>query len=82
MVKDIIYLPKFSEAVRKTDGSYKNRIKNLIIKIVDNPQVGKPMQYDRKGTREVYLSPYRLSYSYNAQEDILYFIDLYHKDEQ
>lgn len=82
MVKDIIYLPKFSEAVRKTDGSYKERIKNIIRKIIDNPQTGKPMRYDRKGTREVYLSPYRLSYLYNVQQDILYFIDLYHKDEQ
>jgi len=44
------------------------------------PEIGKPMRNARKGTREVYLPPFRISYSY--AEDVLTFLDVYHKDEQ
>ena len=40
------------------------------------------MKYARKNTRELYIKPLRLSYSYIKEEDKLIFIDLYHKDEQ
>jgi len=40
------------------------------------------MQNNRKGTREVYISPFRLSYSYNLNEKVLTLLDFYHKDEQ
>jgi hypothetical protein len=30
-------------------------------KIKDNPEIGKQMRYDKKGTREMYISPFRLS---------------------
>ena len=52
-----------------------------IIKIKDNPEIGKPMRYHRKGTREIYVSPYRLSYMIKSN-DLIYILDLYHKDEQ
>ena len=64
------------------DAALKSRVKKQIEKIVDNPEVGKPMMHSRKGTREVYVSPYRLSYSYLRDEDKVLFLDLYHKDEQ
>jgi len=52
------------------------------MKIIQNPDVGKPMRYARKGTREVYIKPFRLSYAYISEEDKIIFLDLYHKDEQ
>ncbi len=58
------------------------KIEKQIQKIIQNPEVGKPMQHNRKGTREVYTKPFRLSYSYNQNEDVLTFLDFYHKDEQ
>ena len=64
------------------DAALKSRVKKQIEKIVDNPEVGKPMMHSRKGTREVYVSPYRLSYSYLRDEDKVLFLDLYHKDVQ
>lgn len=82
MVKEVTYLPVFSEKVKKLDGSYKDRIRKLIQKIIDNPDTGKPMRYDRKGTREVYVSSFRLSYVYDSNTDHLFFLDFYHKDEQ
>lgn len=38
--------------------------------------------YSRKGTREVYISPYRLAYAYFQTENKIVFLDIYHKDEQ
>lgn len=36
------------------------------------------MRFDRKGTRELYISPWRLSYK--LEENIVYILALYHKD--
>jgi Plasmid stabilisation system protein. len=61
----------------------KERLKAQIIRIVNNPEIGKPMRYSRKHTREVYISPYRLSYfATTGKKDLLVFLALYHKDEQ
>ena len=79
----VLYSPTFEKTIRKmNDGWIKERLKAQIIKIVRNPKIGKPMRYSRKQTREVYIPPFRLSYCYNGQKDILIFLALYHKDEQ
>ncbi|HLC54163.1 MAG TPA: type II toxin-antitoxin system RelE/ParE family toxin [Candidatus Nanoarchaeia archaeon] len=77
----------FDESFRRTvskikDASIKGRIEKLIRKIIDNPEIGKPMRHNRKGTREIYLPPFRLSYSYNKANDVIVILDFYHKDEQ
>ncbi len=59
-----------------------DRIKKQIHKIIENPDIGKPMRYARKGTREVYIGSFRLSYAYLQDENKLIFLDLYHKDER
>ena len=59
-----------------------DRIKKQIRKIIENPDTGKPMRYARKGTREVYVGSFRLSYAYLKEENKLIFLDLYHKDQQ
>lgn len=33
-----------------------------IAKVIKNPKIGKPMRNVRKGTREVRVKPFRLSY--------------------
>jgi len=40
------------------------------------------MRYARKGTREVRIKPFRLSFAYVEKEDKIIFLDFYHKDEQ
>jgi len=73
----------FKKAISKIkNSSIKERIEKLIIKIKNDPQVGKPMKHNRKGTREVYLSQFRLSYAYNRNTDTIIILDFYHKDEQ
>ena len=68
----------FKRIKSKLDKSYLERVE----KIIQNPEIGKPMRHNRKGTREVYISPFRLSYSYNLNEKVLTLLDFYHKDEQ
>ena len=49
------------------DNSIKEKIIKQIEKLKSNPEIGKPMRLNRKGTREIYISPFRLSYAYNEQ---------------
>ncbi|MBI5391631.1 type II toxin-antitoxin system RelE/ParE family toxin [Candidatus Woesearchaeota archaeon] len=78
---DVIFDSLFEGKFRKIkDIVLKERVIKQIEKIKDNPEVGKPMRYGRKGTRELYISPYRISYF--LQGSAVYILDFYHKDEQ
>ena len=81
-IKFIKEADKFKKEFNNLDKNYKTRVEKLIIKIIQNPEIGKPMKYGRKGTREVYVSPFRLSYSYIKEEEKIIILDLYHKDKQ
>ena len=72
----------FTKTCRKLDPSIKIKVKKQLMKIIDNPMVGKPMRNVRKGTREVYVKPYRLSYYVDLNENNIIFLDVYHKDKQ
>jgi mRNA-degrading endonuclease RelE of RelBE toxin-antitoxin system len=78
----IDYDPEFLKLLGKIDNSIREKLKKQILKIVENPEIGKPMKYTRKDTREVYVAPFRLSYAYIKHEDKIIFLNLYHKDEQ
>jgi mRNA-degrading endonuclease RelE of RelBE toxin-antitoxin system len=79
----VAYGPQFEKTIKKIrNHALKDRIKARIIKIIQNPLIGKPMRYCRKHTREVYIPPFRLSYLYDKRQDTLVFLSLYHKDEQ
>jgi len=82
MVKEVIRSPRFVKEIKNLDKSYLERVEKLIIKIIQYPEIGKPMKYARKGTREVYVGSFRLSYDYDPANEILTFLDLYHKNEQ
>ncbi|MBN2052324.1 type II toxin-antitoxin system RelE/ParE family toxin [Candidatus Woesearchaeota archaeon] len=77
------YKDEFLRKISKIKNSaFKDKVKKQVEKILDNPEIGKPMRYNRKGTREVYIPPYRLAYAYIKEENKIIFLDLYHKDEQ
>lgn len=79
----IDYKKDFLKIISKTKNqSDKEKIKKQIEKILDNPEIGKPMMYGRKGARGVYIAPYRLAYSYIPSENKIIFLEIYHKDEQ
>lgn len=78
---DVIFDPYFKKNFKKIkDKILKERIIKQISKIKENPEIGKPMMHTRKGTREIYIPPFRLSYKLKG--NIVYILDLYHKDEQ
>ena len=82
MVNEVIRTDNFLRRLKKIDKSVLDRVEKLVIKILNNPEIGKPMRFDRKETRELYLPPFRLNYIYDKVKDILIFLDIYHKDEQ
>jgi len=75
---DLIKIEKILDKIK--DKNLKVKIFKKISKIINNPEVGKPMKNVRKGTREVYIDSFRLSYSY--KENKIIFLDFYHKDEK
>ncbi|MFH0977946.1 MAG: type II toxin-antitoxin system RelE/ParE family toxin [Candidatus Woesearchaeota archaeon] len=73
----------FLKAVCKIKNSaLKDKVKKQIEKVSKNPEIGKPMKYSRKGTRELYIGAFRLAYAYIEKDATLVFLELYHKDEQ
>ncbi|MCJ7698374.1 MAG: type II toxin-antitoxin system RelE/ParE family toxin [Thermoplasmata archaeon] len=79
----VSYHRYFEKQVRKIKNEeMKQRIKIQIQKIIEDPEVGKPMRFGRKGTRELYISPFRLSYLYEREHDRVVLLSFYHKDEQ
>jgi len=80
---NVIYDEHFQRIISKIkDQEVQKNIKNKIKKIIENPEIGKPMRNVRKGTREIYSGHFRLSYIYHKEKDAIEFLDFYHKDEQ
>jgi len=80
---EVIFLDKFKKTFSKIKNSLlKEKIIKQIEKIKSNLEVGKPMRNVRKGTRELYIKPFRLSYAYHVKKDAIFVLELYHKDRQ
>lgn len=80
---EVTFTKEFKEIFLKIkDKSLKQKIIKQIEKIKTNPEAGKPMRYDRKGTRELYVGSFRLSYEYFKDRNMVYLLDMYHKKEQ
>ena len=79
----IDYTSNFEKIIFKIkDPSLRKKVYKQVVKIIETPEIGKPMMHSRKGTRELYVKPFRLSYAYLKNENKIIFLDLYHKDEQ
>jgi len=75
--------PHFEKRLKKIKNQFlKDKLKRQISKIIENPEIGKPMMHARKGTRELYIAPFRLSYAYFKEEGKIVFLDFYPKDGQ
>ncbi|KYK23077.1 hypothetical protein AYK24_01290 [Thermoplasmatales archaeon SG8-52-4] len=72
-------LKKISKIKDKSD---KEKIKKQIHKIIENPEIGKPLRYARKGTRELYIGSFRIAYSFIKNQNKIIFLDFYHKNKQ
>ena len=82
MVK-VIFDNNFKQIFSKIKDDFtKTKIIKQIEKIKKNPEVGKPMKNIRKGTRELYIKPFRLSYDYHKEKETVEILNFYHKDGQ
>ena len=77
----VTFEPHFKKSFSKIkDISLKEKVIAQVEKIKNNPEIGKPMKFSRKGTRELYIPLFRLSY--RIEDNIVYILDLYHKNLQ
>lgn len=75
---EVIWTDNFAEVIKKIkDSAVKERVKKQIAKIVNNPDVGKPLRFGLKGERTIYIKPYRLVYS--AIGDKVYLLRFEHR---
>ena len=52
--------PKLLRELKKLDRGLKEKFYKAIEKIVVNPEIGKPLQYEFKGCRRVRVDPFRI----------------------
>lgn len=61
---EVITTDLFAEEVAKVrDGKTLERLRKQIDKIMESPDIGKPLRYDMKDSRALYIKPFRLIYS-------------------
>jgi addiction module RelE/StbE family toxin len=71
-IKFIIPTEKFEKEFKKIkDKGLKEKLKKQIVKMIENPDFGKPLRYNLKGERTVYVKPYRLIYKVEGDKLIL-----------
>ena len=71
-VKTIVYTQKFERDVKKIrDGLVKERLAKQIRKVVEDPEVGKPLRYGLKGEWTIRVPPYRLIYAVQGDRLVL-----------
>ena len=76
---EVIYTDKFEKELKKADSSVKEKVVKKIKKIINEPEIGKPLRYDLKGERTMYVKPFRIIYSYS--NNTIYFLRFKHRKE-
>ena len=78
VITEVVWTKKFERELRKLrDKTVKDRVKERIQKILDDPETGKPLRFGLKGERSVYVPPYRLIYA--VQGATLYLLRFEHR---
>ena len=77
-IRNVVWTRKFEHGLRKLkDQAIKERVKKQIEKIMENHETGKPLRFNLKGERSVYVPPYRLIYA--VQGETLYLLRFDHR---
>jgi len=74
MINKITRSSTFIKQTKKLDNFFIEKLKKQILKILENPTIGKPLKYKR-GERSLYLKPFRIIYSIKSKELILLKFD-------
>lgn len=79
MVTKVVFTESFRKAVHKLkDAAVKERINKQVAEIVQRPDIGKPLKFQKKGDRSVWLPPFRIIYAIDG--DTLFFLDFDKRD--
>ncbi len=76
---DAVYTDKFEKELKKSDNSIKEKAVKQIKKIIENPETGKPLRYNLKGERTIYVWPFRILYTYS--NNTIYFLRFEHRKD-
>lgn len=77
MVK-VVVSPQFKRDIKHLkDKSVKERLAKEMLKIKENPGIGKPLRYKLKGERSVRITPFRIIYAFN--KNMLYLLRFEHR---
>lgn len=73
----------FFKSLKKWDNSELPKLFKNMRKVLENPNGGKHMSGNRKGQQELYVAhSFRLYYYYFEKENLVFFYELSHKDNQ
>lgn len=74
----VVRTREFEKNVKSVnDKQLLEKVKKQMNKIIDNPNVGKPLRYNLKGERTIYVKSYRLTYA--VEGDKLYLLRFKHR---
>jgi len=72
----IVYTETFSKDFKKVkDNKTREKILKIILKIVKNPEIGKPLKYNLKGHRSIRIPPFRIIYRIEQDKIIINCFD-------
>jgi addiction module RelE/StbE family toxin len=80
VISQVVWSDKFKKEITKIkDNKLKEKLQKQIQNIIECPEVGKPLRYNLRGERTIYVRPYRLIYSF--QGTTLYLLRFEHRKE-
>jgi mRNA-degrading endonuclease RelE of RelBE toxin-antitoxin system len=75
----IAYTHEFRRGIKKVrDKAMQRKARKIVEKIIDNPDIGKPLRYEPAGMRSVRVPPFRILYELSG--DYLIFHTFEHRD--
>ena len=75
----IAYTHEFRRGIKKVrDKAMQRKARKIVEKIIDNPDIGKPLRYELAGMRSVRVPPFRILYELSG--DHLIFHTFEHRD--
>lgn len=82
MVYKAFFTPAFEKQLKKAKKKNRalfERLKKSIVKVCENPEAGKPLKHDLKGTWRIHLNPFVLVYSIEGDTVIFHYYE--HHDD-
>ncbi|MFH0713098.1 MAG: type II toxin-antitoxin system RelE/ParE family toxin [Candidatus Micrarchaeota archaeon] len=78
MNRELVWTEKFKTDVKHfKDSSLLEKLRKQIEKILENPEIGKPLRYNLKGERTIYVKPYRILYAFDDKN--IYLLRFEHR---